>query len=48
MYWRGLLRGFSPIPSVIVERGSIHENVLRDGEVDLTRFPVPIWLPLDG
>ena len=47
-YWRGLLKGFSPIPSVVIDRGPVQENVLRDGEVDLARFPVPIWHPLDG
>jgi UbiD family decarboxylase len=47
-FWRGLLKGFAPIPPVVVDRGEIQENVLRDGEVDLTRFPAPIWHPLDG
>jgi len=47
-YWRGLLRGFTPIPPVMVARGAIQENVLRDEAVDLTRFPAPIWHPLDG
>jgi UbiD family decarboxylase len=47
-YWRGLLRGFSPIPPVVVGDGPIRENILRDEAVDLTRFPAPIWHPLDG
>jgi UbiD family decarboxylase len=47
-YWRGLLRGFTPIPPVTVPRGAIQENVLRGDDVDVTRFPAPIWHPLDG
>src|SRR5712692_1049910 len=47
-YWRGLLRGFTPIPPVVVSGGPIQEHVQRDEVVDLTRFPSPIWHPLDG
>jgi UbiD family decarboxylase len=47
-YWRGLLRGFAPVPPVTVARGAIQENILRDAEIDLTRFPAPIWHPRDG
>jgi len=47
-FWRDILKGFTPIPPVQVKRGSIQENVLRDNEVDLSRFPAPIWHPLDG
>ena len=32
----------------MVKRGSVQENILRDGDVDLTRFPAPIWHPGDG
>ncbi len=47
-HWRNLLKGFAPIPPVEVKKGPVLENVLRDQEVDLTRFPAPIWHPLDG
>ncbi len=47
-YWRDLLRGFTPIPPVVVSSGPIQENILRDTAVDLTRFPSPIWHPRDG
>jgi 4-hydroxy-3-polyprenylbenzoate decarboxylase len=47
-FWRGILKGFAPIPAVQVKRGSIQENILRDDAVDLTRFPAPVWHPLDG
>src|SRR5579884_935765 len=42
-YWRGLLRGFAPIPPVVVHDGPILENVLRGDAVDLNSFPSPIW-----
>src|SRR5919109_2891269 len=47
-FWRNLLKGFTPIPPVVVKRGSVHENILRDREVDLNCFPAPIWHPRDG
>jgi 4-hydroxy-3-polyprenylbenzoate decarboxylase len=47
-FWRGLLKGFTPIPPVQIKRGSVQENILRDQAVDLTRFPAPVWHPLDG
>jgi len=47
-FWRNLLKGFAPIPPVVIKRGSVQEYILRDGEVDLNCFPAPIWHPLDG
>jgi UbiD family decarboxylase len=47
-YWRELLRGFNWIPPREVSHGPIQENILRDGDVDLGRFPAPIWHPKDG
>lgn len=47
-FWRGVMRSFSPIPPVVVDRGPVQENVLRDDDVDLGRFPAPIWHPKDG
>jgi len=47
-FWRQLLKGFAPIPPVVVKRGSVQENILRDGDVDLNCFPAPIWHPGDG
>ncbi len=47
-FWRKLLKGFAPIPPVVIKRGSVQENILRDSEVDLNRFPAPIWHPRDG
>jgi UbiD family decarboxylase len=47
-FWRDRLHGFAPIPPVAVKRGSVQENILRDDEVDLSRFPAPIWHPRDG
>src|SRR5437773_5156506 len=47
-FWRERLKGFTPIPPVVVKRGAVQENILRDGDVDLTQFPAPIWHPGDG
>ncbi|HZH83261.1 MAG TPA: UbiD family decarboxylase, partial [Phototrophicaceae bacterium] len=47
-FWRERLKGFAPIPPMVVKRGPVQENILRDGDVDLTQFPAPIWHPGDG
>ncbi len=47
-FWRDILRGFTPIPPVQVKRGSIQENILRGTDVDLARFPAPVWHPLES
>jgi UbiD family decarboxylase len=47
-FWREILRGFTPIPPVQVKRGSIQENIIRGTDIDLARFPAPVWHPLDG
>jgi 4-hydroxy-3-polyprenylbenzoate decarboxylase len=47
-FWRKLLKGFAPIPPMVIKRGSVQENILRDSEVDLNCFPAPIWHPRDG
>ena len=47
-YWRGLLRGLEPVEPREVDKAPILEHVQRDGEVDLSIFPAPIWHPDDG
>ncbi|MDP2719583.1 MAG: UbiD family decarboxylase [Dehalococcoidia bacterium] len=34
-----------PIPPVMVGKGSCQENVLKGGDINLHRFPVPVWTP---
>ncbi|HWP28089.1 MAG TPA: UbiD family decarboxylase [Chloroflexota bacterium] len=45
---REKLRGFQPVPPREVEDGPIYENVLTGSDVDLGRFPVPLWHEGDG
>ena len=47
-FWSSTLRGLKPLPVNEVERGPILENVQRGAEVDLCRFPAPIWHPHAG
>ncbi|MGH7824628.1 MAG: UbiD family decarboxylase [Candidatus Binatia bacterium] len=47
-FWRGLLKGFTPIPPVTVKHGAVQENILRNEDVNLGNFPAPIWHPRDG
>jgi UbiD family decarboxylase len=47
--WREKIReGFKPVPPVEVETGPIKENILVGDEVDILKFPVPMWHDLDG
>jgi UbiD family decarboxylase len=46
--WREMMRNFSPIEPVVADKGPIQENILSGADVDLHRFPAPIWHPKDG
>lgn len=46
--WKGFLDDVVPLPTRSVEAGPITENVMRGEEVDLLRFPTPLWHPEDG
>ncbi len=37
-----------PVPPALVEDGPILENVLEGDDIDLLRFPTPLWHPQDG
>jgi UbiD family decarboxylase len=43
--WEGEVENFPPN---VVESGPILENVVEGDNIDLTKFPVPIWHELDG
>src|SRR5687767_545088 len=47
-FWRGVLDDLRPLPPVEVETGPVMENVLEGDDIDLERFPTPIWHPKDG
>lgn len=47
-FWRQVLASLAPIPPVRVDDGPILENVLEGSDVDLGKFPVPVWHPDDG
>jgi 4-hydroxy-3-polyprenylbenzoate decarboxylase len=46
--WRARWDGYRPIPPKIVAGGAVLENVQTGADVDLMKFPVPIWHELDG
>ena len=46
--WERRLNEVTPRPVEIVETGPILENVQRGDEVDLLKFPTPLWHPEDG
>ena len=46
--YRERMQDYAPIPHVEVKDGPILENIDRDDEVDLLKFPVPFLHELDG
>ena len=46
--WRKRSLEFQPLPYEQVEGGPVFENQMEEGDVDLTRFPTPLWHDLDG
>lgn len=46
--WRMRLRAYKPMPVSVVEGGPLFENTMADGDIDLTRFPSPLWHEVDG
>lgn len=47
--WREKVKhGITPIPPVKVKTGPVMENVLKEEEINLFKFPVPKWHEHDG
>jgi 4-hydroxy-3-polyprenylbenzoate decarboxylase len=46
--WRKKLAAYKPVAVNQLEGGPVLENQMVDGEVDLSKFPVPRWHDLDG
>ena len=46
--WRKRALEFQPLPYEQVEGGPVFDNQMDEDEVDLTRFPTPMWHDLDG
>lgn len=46
--WRERITNARPIEPVEVEEGPVLENVLLDDEVDVLKFPTPLWHEADG
>lgn len=47
-FWTETLRNLRPVAPVEADGGPILQNVLRGDEVDITRFPAPLWHPQAG
>ena len=46
--WRKRLKEIKPVPPVEVKKGPVKQNILTGKDVDLFKFPTPIWHELDG
>lgn len=45
---REKLKDLTVIPPVVVQDGPITENVFDGADVDILKFPTPMWHELDG
>jgi 4-hydroxy-3-polyprenylbenzoate decarboxylase len=45
---KNIKKAYKQIPPVIVKDGPVLENIMRDDEVDMLKFPVPVHHELDG
>ena len=46
--YKNQLNDVKPIPHIIVEDGPVTQNVIEGDDVDLSKFPAPMWHPEDG
>ncbi|MBI2985713.1 MAG: UbiD family decarboxylase [Deltaproteobacteria bacterium] len=46
--WRERYKQIKPIPPKFVKKGPLFENVYREKDIDLLKFPTPKWHELDG
>ena len=46
--WRERYQKIKPIPPKFVKKSPLFENVYKDKDVDLLKFPTPKWHDLDG
>jgi UbiD family decarboxylase len=46
--WRKRLKEVKPVPPIEVKAGPVKQNILTGQDVDLFKFPAPIWHELDG
>lgn len=47
-WWKDRLDAYEPVPPVEVDTGPVMQNVLTGHDVDLLRFPAPVWHERDG
>jgi 4-hydroxy-3-polyprenylbenzoate decarboxylase len=40
--------GLQPLPHEIVDHGPVLQNILEGDDIDVTKFPAPLWNPDDG
>lgn len=47
-WWKDRLDAYRPVPPVEVDSGPVTEHVHTGAEVDITKFPAPVWHQRDG
>ena len=46
--WKDNYKNIKPIPAKFVKKSPLFDNVYKDGDIDMFKFPTPFWHDKDG
>jgi len=46
--WKENYKKIKPVPAKFVKKTPLLENVYKDGDIDMFKFPTPLWHDKDG
>src|SRR6266699_4342850 len=46
--WKDNYKSIKPVPARFVKKSGLFDNVYKDGDIDMFKFPTPKWHELDG
>ena len=46
--WKDNYKNVKPIPAKFVKKSPLFDNVYKDGDIDMFKFPTPFWHDKDG
>ncbi len=46
--WKDNYKSIKPVPAKFVKKSALFENVYKDGDIDMFKFPTPLWHDKDG
>jgi len=46
--WKDNYKSIKPVPAKFVKKSALFDNVYEDGDIDMFKFPTPLWHDKDG